>query len=51
MPVGGGAAFVLTACDRRLIEDVVERDVKVIPESERCPVCQGVYRARERGAE
>lgn len=47
MPVGGGAGFVLTACDRRLFEDVNEREVDEIGADERCPICQGVYEARE----
>lgn len=48
MPVGGGAGFVLTACDVRLREGVIEREVRLIPANERCPVCQGVHAARER---
>jgi hypothetical protein len=48
MPVGGGAGFVLTACDLRLREGVVERDVHLIPANERCPVCQGQHQLRDR---
>lgn len=50
MPVGGGAGFVLTACDLRLREGVIEREVGEIPRNERCPVCQGVQASRERSA-
>jgi hypothetical protein len=31
MPVGGGAGFVLTACDLRLREGVIERELREIP--------------------
>ena len=49
MPAGEGSGFILAACDSRFETDVRldRRDVGRIPASERCPVCQDVYRARE----
>ena len=49
MPAGEGAGFILAACDNRFDTDVRldRREVGRIPASERCAVCQEVYRARE----
>ena len=53
MPAGeGGRGFRLMACDRHVAGDAAleERAVRLIPTTERCPVCQDVYTARVRNA-
>ena len=47
MTAGEGPGYVLTACDLRLREHVLELDVDLIPANERCPVCQGQHHLRE----
>jgi hypothetical protein len=47
MTAGEGPGYVLTACDLRLREHVLELDVDLIPANERCPVCQGQHQLRE----
>ena len=51
MPAGAGSGYILSACDRRFdVSAVIDRrDVGGVPAAERCPVCQGVFRAREAG--
>ena len=54
MPAGEGVGGrVLTACDSTISSDVhlEEREVRLIPANERCPVCQDVYAARMRNPE
>ena len=46
MTAGAGREYVLTACDLRLREHVVELRVDEIPTNERCPVCQSQHELR-----
>ena len=50
MPVGGRAGFVLTACDLRLREGVIERELDGIALNQRCEACQGLHGARQEAA-
>jgi hypothetical protein len=47
MAAGRGEGYVLTACDSRLREELVERPVVEVPIRQRCPVCQEQYMVRE----
>jgi hypothetical protein len=47
MPAGEGDRYILTACDMRVPEQVVELPVDQIPLRQRCPVCQEQYTVRE----
>ena len=51
MPAGEGVrGLVLAACDTTFSGDAdfEQREVRLIPANERCPVCQGVLAARVR---
>ena len=51
MPAGETRRGVLAACDRPFAdgEGLEEKPVDTIPLNERCPVCEGVHAARDRG--
>ena len=50
MPAGEGVGgLLLTACDRTFggDTDLEQREVRLVPANERCPLCQSVHVARE----